>query len=67
MSAIGVVFKMIIQIEYMNKSPVALLRYRRLASGAAGGLFFDATGAARNVVRIHRARIIGFIISGTGT
>ena len=39
MSAIGVVFKMSILIEYINKSPVALLRYRRLASGAAGAFF----------------------------
>lgn len=67
MSAIGVVFKMSILIEYINKSPVALLRYRRLASGAAGGLFLDATGAVKNVIRMHKARINGLIIYGTDT
>lgn len=67
MSAIGVVFKMIIAIENINKSTVALLRYRRFASGVAEGLFFDATGAVRNVIRIHSAKITGLIGYGTDT
>lgn len=67
MSATEVVFKIRTAIEYRNNNTVALLRYRRLVSGSAGGLFFDATGAVRNVARMHRASRTGLAGYGTGT
>ncbi len=58
---------MSILIEYINKSLLPCCGTGVWLPWCCRGPFLDATGAVKNVIRMHKARINGLIIYGTDT